>query len=185
MEGWAMKKNILTGMLVLLFGAGCATYGSMEAQNIARNSPPVITQSFASERLQPGKTWKIYLNATDPEGGMHYIVATVFQPGVGEYPVSFTRIHRGEQKNLSGYFYLNTLGPGGSSEFLNFSYITLTLEIQDDAGNYSKPVVFTVNFNDRYTQQSPAPGVFKDKSLGPILIALHGIEEGRGPKFRP
>jgi hypothetical protein len=180
-----MKKNVLMGMLVLLFGAGCATYGSMGPQNIAGNFPPVITQSFASARLQPGKTWKIYLNATDAEGGMRYIVASVFQPGVGEYPASFTRIHQGEQKNLSGYVYLNTMGLGGTGQFLNFSYITLTLDIQDDAGNYSKSFVFTVNFNDLYKQQSPPPGVFKDKNLGPILVNLHGLEEGPGRKFRP
>jgi hypothetical protein len=180
-----MKKNILTGMLVLIFGAGCATYGNMEAQNITGNSPPVITQSFASKRLQPGKSWRIYLNATDPEGGMRYIVATVFQPGVGEYPISFTRIPQGEQKNLSGYVYLNTMGPAGSAEFLNFSYITLTLEIQDETGNYSKSVVFTVNFDHRYTRQSPPPGVFKDKSLGPILVNLHGIEDGTNQEYNP
>jgi hypothetical protein len=179
-----MKKNVLMGMLVLLFGAGCATYAGMGPQNIAGNSPPVITQSFASPRLQPGKTWKIYLNATDAEGGMRFIVATIFQPGVGEYSASFTRIPQGEKKNLSGYVYLNTIGPGGTDEFLDFTSITLTLDIQDDAGNFSNSVVFTVSFNDLYTQESPPPGVFKDKDLGPILISLHGLEGGPGREFR-
>ena len=183
-EEWAMKKNILPGLLVLFFGAACATSGGMgERQKPVGNIPPVVTQSFASERLQPGDTWKIYLNAMDPEGAMRYIVATVDQPGVGEYAASFTRIPRGEQKNLSGYVYLNTYGPNGY-EFLNFSYITLTLEIQDEAGNYSKPAVFTVHFNTRYTQQPPPAGLFKDKKLGAILITLHGIEEDRGPGSR-
>jgi hypothetical protein len=180
-----MKKNVLMGMLVLLFGAGCATYAGTGPQNIAGNSPPVITQSFASPRLQPGKTWKIYLNATDAEGGMRYIVATIFQPGVGEYSASFTRIPQGEQKNLSGYVYLNTMGSAGTGQFLNFSSITLTLDIQDDAGNYSKPLVFKVNFNELYTQQSPPPGVFKDKNLGPILITLRPLEGGADREYRP
>jgi len=139
---------------------------------------PVITQSFASNELIPGYTWKVYLKAIDPNGDMRYIVSNVYQPGWGDYPISRTKIREANRKELDGYIYLNTLVPGGY-EFLNFFTVTLTVQIQDKAGQYSKPVVIPVSFNKRAVPELPPPGVFKEEDLGPILVNLHPFDYGR------
>jgi hypothetical protein len=140
--------------------------------------PPVITRSFASPKLRPGETWRVYLIASDPKGEMKKIVCTIMQPGVGEYPISFTRIGWDSRQELNGYIYLVT--PRFSK--LDFSSLTLTVQIQDAAGQYSKAINFPLTFNDLYTQEPPPQGVFKEHDLGAILIRIHGLQ-GEGPDF--
>jgi len=76
---------------------------------------PVITQSFASNEIRPGETWKVYLNAHDPDGDMKQIVCVIEQPGVGVYPAAYTRIKADNRKELSGYIYLTTFDVNYSS----------------------------------------------------------------------
>ncbi len=135
---------------------------------------PVITQSFASLTVRPGETWKVYLKASDPDGNMKNLFATVFQYGSGPYPISITRIKEGDGKDLSGYFYLNT----GNDYALNFVNLIITLEIQDKAGHFSAPAVFHVAFNARSVQQTPPKGVFQEKDLGPIMVNLRTSDNG-------
>jgi hypothetical protein len=113
----------------------------------------------------------VYLKASDPNGQMKNIVEEVFQPGVG-YALGNTKIKEENQKEFSGYVYLNTLS-GGSA--LNFSTLTLTIWIQDRSGNFSNPVVFPLEFNSRYIQQAPPAGVFEGKDLGPIMVTLRSV----------
>ncbi|MCJ7495779.1 MAG: hypothetical protein MUP68_16330 [Deltaproteobacteria bacterium] len=56
---------------------------------------------------------------------MKYIVCTIDQPGIGTYPVSFTRIKEENRQELSGHIYLNTGGgfyPRGRVMTLFFPY---------------------------------------------------------------
>ena len=155
------------------------TSAPLQAAEISGNSLPVITEAFASNELIPGYTWKVYLKASDPNGDMRYVVSTVYQPGWGDYPISRTKIREEDSKELNGYIYLNTLIPGGY-EFLDFYTFTLTVQIQDIAGYYSKPAKFSVTFNNRAVQEPPPEGVFKEESLGPILVNLHPFQGGSG-----
>ncbi len=142
--------------------------------------PPVITQAFASPRLMPGDTWKVYLIASDPYAEMRNIASIIDQPGVGEYPLAITRIFPGVNQ-LNGYVYLTT------SPFadLNFISLTLTVQIQDAAGQYSQPVRFPLSLDNRYEQEPPPPGIFEEHDLGPIMTNVHGIRgEGPSPFFR-
>jgi len=59
----------------------------------------VITQSFASKEINTGGTWKVYLNASNPDGEMVNIYATVDQPGVGQYPSSIMKLKKRTGKN--------------------------------------------------------------------------------------
>ena len=139
---------------------------------------PQITNAFASPHLRPGETWKVYLQASDPDGEMKNIICTIDQPGVGEYPVSITRIGSGEGKELNGDIYLST----STFDHLDWVNLTLTVQIQDKTGRYSKAVEFPLVLNDLYTQESPPPGVFSDDDLGPILTHVHGLRD-EGPGF--
>jgi len=115
-------------MLLALMAANCATFmGGEERERTDGKAVPVITESFASKEALPGSTWKVYLKASDPDGDMQYIVAVVYQPEWGDYPVSHTRIPKGDGKELNGYVYLNTLIVGGYN-FLNFFTFTATIQ---------------------------------------------------------
>jgi hypothetical protein len=84
---------------------------------------PVVTQFFAAREICPGDTWKIYFRASDPEGGMKAVYATVDQPGRGPQAAGPISIPQDQQRDLSGFLYLNTAGNQGSA-FLN---LTLTV----------------------------------------------------------
>jgi hypothetical protein len=129
---------------------------------------PVITHRFASEEIRPGDTWKVYIRAADPEGDMKKIICTVSQPGRGPYPVCYVRIPESQRREFSGFLYLNTAGAQG----LAFTNLTLQVEVQDRAGNVSRPIAFPLTFNPRAEQENPPLGTFREEEVGPIMISL-------------
>lgn len=136
--------------------------------NRNRSGVPVIIRSFASREIRPGDTWKVYIHASDPEGDMNTIICAISQPGRGSYPVSYLRVPEGQGAEFSGFIYLNT----GAGQSLPFIHLTLQVEIQDRAGNLSRPVSFLLAFNHRAEQETPPPGLFQDQELGPIMVSL-------------
>ena len=110
---------------------------------------------------------------------MKNLYATIFQPGVGPYPLSITRIKEGDGKDLSGYFYLNS----DNEPAMQFVNLILTVQIQDKAGHFSAPAVFPVVFNLGSAQHTPPKGVFQEKDLGPIMVtirsSLNDADSGR------
>jgi hypothetical protein len=134
---------------------------------------PVITRTFASREISPGETWKIYLRATDPEGEMKAIYATVDQPGRGPQAAGPIPIPEDQRRELSGFLYLNTSGHQGLA-FLN---LTLTVEIRNRTGHFSQPVSFPLTLNPRAVQKIPPIGAFQERELGPIMASL---EPGTG-----
>ena len=169
-----MNKKIWASMLMtLVFVLYSGISGA--AEKAEGKAAPTITASFAASEMTPGATWKIYLKASDPDGDMRYIVATVKQAGVGVYPVSFTRIREENRKELSGYVYLNTLSSSNYSSLLYYGLI-LTIWVQDRAGNFSAPVEVPMTFGARVeAQQDPPAGTYKEQDLGPVMIFLRSI----------
>ena len=106
----------MAGTVVLLLTVGCATMMSFEErEKLYGKEAPVITETYASKQMNPGDTWKVYLKASDPDGDMESIVATVQMVGSGTHPVSFTRIRDGNRRELSGYVFLSTSNPSGDA----------------------------------------------------------------------
>ena len=136
--------------------------------NRNQSGAPVITRSFASKEICPGETWKVFIHAADPEGDMKTIICAVSQAGRGSYPVSYVKVPEGQSGELSGFIYLNT----GAGQGLSFIHLTLQVEIQDRAGNLSRPVSFFLAFNPRAEQEPPPPGLFQDKEIGPVMVSL-------------
>ena len=146
-HGQKRLKKFVAVMVTGLFAVSCAAMeGIRDKESPVGKSVPVITDSFAANTVRPGDTWMVYLKASDPSGGMKYIVSVVSQPGQGPYPISFTRVRGENGKELNGYIYLNTLVPSGY-EFLNFASLSLTVQIKDKAGTFSKPVEFPLYFD--------------------------------------
>jgi hypothetical protein len=172
-----MGKKLVTLMAIFVMIVGGAileptiTQAAEEEKGI-----PVIVQSFAPKELAPGDVWKVYLKATDPDGKMKYILATISQPGVGSYPVSITKIKDENQKELSGYIYLKT-DSVQSSRLFNLT-LTLTVNIKDDKGQFSKSSVFPLSFVAKPSPEAPPEGAFSEQDLGPIMVTLRTVEGG-------
>jgi hypothetical protein len=174
-----MDKKLLVVFVILFLAVGVSALMAAEVQEgVDVKVGPVITQSFASKEVSPGDTWKVYLNVSDPDGGLKNIFAVVDQVGVGPYPLSIIRIRGENQKELSGYIYLNTSNPYSPLEFVP---LKLIVQFQDRAGHFSAPGVFPLFIQGRATQEAPPQGVFKEQDLGPIMVTLHGILGGAGP----
>jgi hypothetical protein len=183
MEKKRLKSFFLFWLVVAL--AGCATPDKKSDEPLSQpghpakptQAVPVITQSFAAPQISPGSSWKVYLQASDADGDMKAFFCTIHQPGMGTYPVSITRIKEGNQKELSGYLFLN-VSPFRNLDFVN---LLLTVQIQDRAGQFSKPVEFPLSINSRYVQESPPEGVFQENNLGPIMIQLRTVGDDDRP----
>ena len=167
-----MYKKMFSVVALFFLAMGCAALEPLEVKEKKYGkSVPVITQSFASPKMRPGDTWKVYLKASDPDGDMKNIYAIIEQPGMGTYPVSITKIKEDDRKDLAGYIYLNTLGVQG----LNYTLLTLTVQIQDKVGHFSQPAVFPLSFTFASRQETPSPGIFPEKDLGPLMITLRPV----------
>ncbi len=170
-------------MLWIFLAAGLMSCAGLEPiqkrEEIYGKAVPLIRQSYAARQIWPGETWKIFLIASDPDGDMKNIVCTIDQAGVGTYRVSITKIQEENQKELSGYIYLNTQ----SVDDLDFVNLTLTVQIQDKAGHYSEPSTFPLLLRSTSVQEPPPPGIFQEVNLGPIMIQLRSIHDDGGPIF--
>jgi hypothetical protein len=174
-----MRTKLAVIGMILVGIVGCAHMGGLEEkEKIYGKNPPAIEKSFASNQLEPGDQWKIYVLASDPDGDMETIIAVVDQSGIGPYPVSITKIKGENGKELSGYVYLNTTGPSGH-DFLHNQELTVSIQIRDKAGHASQPVTHSALLLGGHTQKSPPVGVFKEKELGPIMVVLRPATDRR------
>ena len=178
------RAHLKTFVLFCFFiaGTGCAAPEKKSAEPLSQpakppQAAPVISQSFASPQIAPGRVWKVFLEAADADGDMKEFACVIHQPGVGTYPVSITRIREGNQKSLSGYLYLNV----NAFRNLDFVELTLTVQVRDRAGQFSEPVKFPLSINSRYAQESPPEGVFQENNLGPIMIDLRTVGDDDRP----
>ncbi len=169
-----MNRKYIAVMTIIFLALGGMT---LIVKDSWAEEGPRITNSFAAKEVVPGDTWKVYINAADPDANMKSVFATIDQAGGNAYHLSITRIPSGNQKELSGYLYLNTM-----TRYSAMDYVTLklTLQIRDDKGRFSEPVVFPLTLLARSSQEYPPSGVFQNKALGPIMIELKPVtNDGR------
>lgn len=174
-----MNKKVFAAAFTFLFLA--IGYATLTSAEVSRQAIPIFTQSFASQEIRPGDTWKIYINASDSSGKMKYIYAEIHQPGGLPYPVSMTRIRPENRKELSGYIYLNTITAGRPMDFV---ILKLVVHLGDGAGNFSEPAIFPLEFSPRAVQSSVPAGAFKENNLGPVMIRLRSMgDDGKSSSF--
>lgn len=169
-----MFKKYIAVLIFIFFVFGGLAWAVKDSR---ADEGPRIINFYASKEMVPGDTWKVYIKATDPDANMKYVFAVIDQAGGGGYPVGITRIKPENQKEMSGYLYLNTIT---SYQAMDYVTLKLTLQIKDDKGRFSEPVVFPLTFLARSSQENPPSGVFQEKDLGPIMIQLHPVgNQGR------
>ncbi len=99
---------------------------------------------------------------------MKAIYVTVHQPGRGPQAAGPISIPEDQRRELSGFLYLNTSGIQG----LAFLTLTVTVQVRNRAGHFSPPISLSLALNPRAFQESPPPGVFEERALGPVLVSL-------------
>jgi len=135
---------------------------------------PIITNTFAVDKGYYGYSWKIYIEAEDPTGDMHKMIAEVDQPGWGPYFPDTILIKRQNQHHLKGYIQWNTFSKN-AAHIRDFTPITLRVSIFDKAGNASNVVVFPFEFISRGAPKYELPSPFNkdDMRLGYVTIDLY------------
>lgn len=163
---------ILALMTLLFVMVRCTTLA--ERQTEPAGSPPVITHSFAVEKLSHGDTWKIYLEAEDPDGDMRTIKYSI--RGSRHGFKSFV-IKKGNRARLLGY--LDGFFSSPTTAVAEWTELTLTLYIRDKRGNTSNKVVFPLALT-RGVKQGPPPPPFDRgglKGLGVFWVKLYAPVE--------
>jgi len=145
----------------------------LEVKKVSQEVPALIN-SFASKQIRPGDIWKVYLKASDPNGGMKYIFSII--EGTGSH-LSVIRIKEENREQFSGYIYLKTFGMNNSPNFLS---LTLTIWIKDAAGHLSQPVIFPLELHDNIIPEEPPLGLFEEQDLGPIMVQLQSPTDTGG-----
>ena len=170
---------ILVLMAFLLVMACCTTLAEREAQPVG--SPPVITHSFASKEISHGDTWKIYVEANDPDGDMRQFVCVFKQVGYGSYSPDYVVIKKPHREKMKGYLAFYS-GAGGGLRVSEWTQLSLTLYIRDRGRKNSNKVVFPLTLSLGSKQGAPPPpfDVNGLERLGAISIEL----VGDGGRFR-
>jgi hypothetical protein len=137
-----------------------------------RGKPPVVTHSFASGKVSHGDVWRIYLKADDPDGDIRQVFYSVGQgrAGVRFRSLAIKNVHRA---GLMGYVGVVVSPP--TTGVAEWTELILTLYIEDDRGNKSDEVAFSMALTRGVKQGSP-PSPFDGgdlESLGMIWVELY------------
>ncbi len=141
----------------------------------------MITRSYAPDKGAYGQTWKIYIEAEDPDGDMFKITSELQQEGVRyRDSVDSIFVKKRDQKYLKGFLALDTYflrEPGLSVS----PRLVLRVSITDKAGNESKTAVFHHEYAGMTSESASPPAPFDQgdiPKLGNIMI------EGKYPPPR-
>ena len=178
-----LKKNVLI-IVLLLFLAGCTTCKWAQTGE-GGDEPPMIVDSYASESVRPGATWRVFLEVQDADGDIHSIITQLVQPGVGYYPPDFTYIKEADREGFAGYLIL----PTPNDSWLIQDYVEATLTVQDCEGNKSEPVNFTLRFDyktDFGPQKVPEKWqMAANNKLGTIMVEIRStLRDNQGGEDR-
>jgi hypothetical protein len=175
-------------ILLISLSVGCTTCkGVKTAPGGGEN--PVILDSYASDTVRPGATWRIFLKTKDSDGDIQSIIAQLSQPGIGYYPVDFTYIKGADREGFAGYLILRT--PRDYN--LLQEYVEVKLTLLDCEGNKSEPVNLTLRFDNKsgYGLQE-VPKKWQEaakRKLGTIMVEIRSVirdnegENSRGNLF--
>jgi len=133
-----------------------------------------ITHFFAADKGPYGCIWPIYIEATDPEGGMDRISVEVAQVSYGHYPTEWIKIKPQQRKHLTGFLQWNTFS-SKASYLPEGTQISVKMSIFDQAGNKSNEVIIPFTFGSGLIKRYQLPAPF-DKGniprIGYVMVDL-------------
>ena len=102
-----MKKIAWVVLALSTFLCGYPNSQSYGADTVEdKGTAPIILDSYATNVVRPGRTWKIYLRAIDNDGDMKDIFTVFMKVGNTPFLISVTRVDNQDRKELAGYLYL-------------------------------------------------------------------------------
>ncbi len=165
---------LLTTALLL----GCAGHPAYESRKkLQEGYPPEILDYHADRVIRPGATWHIYLRFRDLDCDMTYVVADVYQTGVGPHAPSYTPIKGTGCREIMGYLALSTPADPGLVQ----DQLELKVLVRDRAGHRSRPIDLTLNFLWKSSEEPPEK--WKEAAsnrLGAIQVDLAGSQSFQG-----
>lgn len=166
-----MIQILFMGGLLTVLLSSCV--GAGRYPSTSGKLPPAITRSYAPDKGAYGQTWKIYIEAEDPDGDMFRIASELQQEGVRyRQSVDFIPVKRRDQKYLKGYLSLDTYFL--REPILGVSpRLVLRVSIIDKAGNESKTAVFNFEYAGKTSESAGLPSPFDQgdiPKLGTIMI---------------
>ena len=170
-----MLKRILLGLALGGLLWGCAGLPYQERHTPQDNGQaPELLDYYAPQVIRPGYTWRIYLHARDNDGDMHYIFASMWQAGVGAYPVDSTLIKTRDKREFAGYLFLNT----PADQDLVWDNFYLEVLVRDRRENRSKTITVPLTFD--YVPAEELPDKWATAAryrLGVISIEIQSSEK--------
>ena len=166
-----MMRWILPILLACTLLLGCEKHIEQHKYRKALREgfAPEILAYHADRSIRPGATWRIYLSFRDLDCDMTYIVADLWQSGVGPYEPSYTPIKETACKEIKGYLSLTTPTDAGLLQ----DQFKLKIFLRDNRGHRSRPIHLTLNFDWRSSQTLPEKWqAAASNSLGFLQIDL-------------
>lgn len=179
------KRGWTAGFLGLAFLLGtqsCAVLDQRTRQELeAAYGPnkPKIEEVFAARWVTPRETWKIYINASDPDGDLKYFQVSLWVPGGIMTPVRLD-LEPDQSKTISGYLTLYTGDLPLSILRFGSSELTLSVALEDRAGHVSERAVFPVTLILGAKKEEPPAGKFKEQFLGNVPVQFMMISPTGG-----
>jgi hypothetical protein len=140
----AMMRKIPVTLLGIALLFGCTVRPkALGPDHLRQGHPPQILDYHAEQTISPGASWKLYLKLQDVDCDMTYLIAQVWQAGVGAYPASFTPVGTVGCHEVSGYVSLRT----PPDRDLIGDRLEATLLVRDKNGNNSGSIKLLIHFD--------------------------------------
>ena len=167
-----MKKRTF-----LIIALSIPLLGFFGPKKVKKGKPPIILDSYAVSKVQPGATWRIYLHAKDDDGDMKDITAMLLEPGNVISPVSFTRIKEAKNRGeFKGYIHLRI---PSSSFFLGKKFL-IRIQVRDQEFSRSNVVKLPCTLANVPTQNAPEKWQSAaNNGLGGVMIDLDELDDWR------
>jgi len=169
---WKRFRSIILGGFFLGLAAGCVVVDQRSPQELEKAygpNKPKVQDIFASKEVSPGEAWKIYLNASDPDGDMRFIQVSLWVPGGVLMPVRLD-VPASTGGELSGYLVLYTSDLPFSVQRFGGSEITIYVALEDRAGHVSERAITSTRLILGAKEGPPPAGKFQERYLGTVPV---------------
>ena len=139
-------------LLIFSFSALLLSCGELwKLVPIEPGSKPIISDSFAPQKVKPGTGWKIFLKAEDKDGDMKDIIVSISPASRSFLTYSFASIREEERESLAGYLFIKT----PPSPYLQNEIFHLTVSIRDRTQRKSNALGFLLSFTSESEVELP------------------------------
>ena len=148
-----MKMRFYFAFIFIFLGCSCSGLQMQDYDEVfeKKGQAPVLIDYYAAAGIRPGSTWKIYLEAKDPDGDMAYIATMLYQTGFGYYATDYTRLTGKERKEFAGYVALKTPPEAGLAQ----ERFTMEVLVRDRQRNTSEIIKLPLTFSQVEGQSIP------------------------------